>query len=277
MSLSGFAGNLVAWAIVFSVCCMPVAILAWRRKKGQPGSWEDRLLWLVPAELFFLLYYLVNPTYLGKADLTGEAVRDFFPFAVCFTILSTLAAWTILRFLRALNSRKAEGLAGLFQPLLKACAALLTAGAVHNGLSAVMAQWSAVAEGNTGVAGAELQTTLLVMLLLTVLKGIPDLLAALTLLWGGELAAVVGQDAFAAETVELGQRTAESCRRVAQVTVLLAAFANLLQMFMMDRLLSSSFNVVVPLLPLALSVGLFLLCRCLQQGRELQEDNDSII
>lgn len=277
LSLSGVVGNLAAWAIVLVICCLPVAAFAWRGKRGWPAGWEDRLLWLVPVELFFLLYYLVNPTYLGKADLTGAAVRDFFSFAVCVTILSTLAAWAVLRFLRALDGRKAEGLSGLFQPLLRVCAALLAAGAVHNGLSAFVTQYSAVSAGNTGVAGSELRTTLLVMLLLAVLKGIPDLLAALTLLWGGELAAAIGQNTFAAETVELCQRTAESCRRVAQATVLLAAFANLLQMLMMGRLLSSNFNVVFPLLTLALSVGLFLLCRFLQRGRELQEDNDSII
>ena len=37
------------------------------------------------------------------------------------------------------------------------------------------------------------------------------------------------------------------------------------------------FSLDLPLLPLTLTAALYLLCRCVQRGRELQEDNDSII
>ena len=53
--------------------------------------------------------------------------------------------------------------------------------------------------------------------------------------------------------------------------------ANLLQLLMMGRLLNSHFSISLPLFPLLLSAALFLLCRCLQRGKELQDDSDSII
>ena len=37
------------------------------------------------------------------------------------------------------------------------------------------------------------------------------------------------------------------------------------------------FSLDLPLLPLPLAAALYLLCRCIQRGKELQEDNDSII
>lgn len=72
-------------------------------------------------------------------------------------------------------------------------------------------------------------------------------------------------------------RTAENCRRVAQATVLLAVLANLLQLVQGGNLHSSRFSNNLPLFPLPLSAALFLLCRCLQRGKELQDDSDSII
>ena len=57
----------------------------------------------------------------------------------------------------------------------------------------------------------------------------------------------------------------------------LAVSANLLQLLLLPLLHAVRPALSLPLVSLALSAGLMLLCRCLQRGRELQEDSDSII
>ena len=72
-------------------------------------------------------------------------------------------------------------------------------------------------------------------------------------------------------------QTAKNCRWIALLTVGLTVVTNLLQLMLLNCLHDSSFLVEFPLFSLSLSTGLFLLCRCLQRGEELQMDNESII
>lgn len=280
LSLSGGAGNAAAWLVVLILSALPLAALFWLRRSGLEKRGEDWLLALAVPQIFYLLYYLVNPTLLSAGtQIPGEAwtvLADFLPFAAGGTLLSTLLAWAALRLLRRLETASASRLAGAFCPLLTACAVLMAFGSVWGRANEVRSQYAAVLEGNTA-GGASLRLTYGMLLFLGVLKLIPDLLAAMTLLWGADLAKVLGREAFGQEAVELCGRTADTCRNIARTSVLVAACANLLQLMLLGRLHTSHFSVILPLETLMLSVGLFLLCSCLQRGKELQEDSDSII
>jgi len=289
LSLSGFGGNAAAWLIVAAVCALPLLLLALvRRKRGEAP--EDWLMWLAVPELFALLWFLVNPTRMGDSSLPVDLVTSFYPLAVGGTLLSTLLAWLTLGLLRGLETAPEERLAAAFQPLLTACALLLAFGAAYGRTAALAGLWVSVTEGNTAagdlflstrmgnvLGSVPLELTLGMLVLLALLRFIPDLLAALTLLWGARLAGELGRAAFGEEAVALCGETAAGCRRVAQASVLLALGANLLQLLLFPCLYNSSFSVDLPLFSLALSAGLYLLCRCLQRGRDLQEDSDSII
>ncbi len=289
LSLSGFGGNLAAWLIVAAVCALPLVLLALvRRKRGAAP--EDWLLWLAVPELFALLWFLVNPTHMGGPSVPADLVRGFYPLAVGGTLLSTLLAWGTLCLLRGLEGAPQTRLAAAFQPLLTVCALLLAFGAAWGRTAELAERWVTVTGGNTAsndplsavlggnsLSSTPLELTLGVLVLLALLRLVPDLLAALTLLWGARLAGALGRAAFGEEAVALCGETAALCRRVAQATVLLALGANLLQLLLFPLLYNSSFSVDLPLFSLALSAGLYLLCRCLQRGRDLQADSDSII
>ena len=152
--------------------------------------------------------------------------------------------------------------------------ALLCAFSVaYGGAAGVAAQWAWVVEGNTDLGGL----TLPVLIVLGVLNAAPGLLVAVTMVWGSELAPVLGGGTFDQAGAELCGRVALACKTAAQATVTLTVFANLLQLALVGEMLSASFSITLPLFSLAASAGLFLLCRCLQRGAVLQEDNDSII
>lgn len=282
LSLSGTAGNLAAWAIVLAVSALPLLLLAWTRRRWGRGR-EDWLLVLGCPVLFYGLYYLVNPTLLGGAaldalkggDLDG-AMSALFLLGAVGTLLSLAVAWLVLKLLRGMNEAPTDRLTASFRPLLVGGAALLAFSSAYVRLADFLDLSRSVTEGNTA-APASAASTNVMLFLLALLELAPDLLAALTLLWGGDLAGALGDRTFGQETLDLCVRTAESCRRVAQATVLLAVLANLLQLVQVGNLHSSRFSTSLPLFPLLLSAALFLLCRCLQRGKELQEDNDSII
>lgn len=273
LSLSGHGGNAVAWCVVFGVCMLPFLVSLWAKKYGGGCQREDGLLLLMIPELFALLYFLVNPTHLGGIEAGRELNRAMFGLAACGTVLSTLLAWLVLRGLRNLNEANMESLAEIFRKLLVLCAFLLTSGSVYQCLSGLSRQIAEIEAANSG----DITFTVRVLMLLSVLRLLPELWAADTLLWSSKLAKELGRATFDTQTVQLCQQTAEACKRVVRNTMLTTVVVNLIQLVLAGQLHDSNFTVEFPLFVLALSSGLFLLCRCLQRGQELQVDVESII
>lgn len=265
LSLSGFGGDLLAWLVVLLVSGAPLLLLIRIGKKGR--GMEDLLLGLMAPVIFCWLFYLANPTQLG------ETAAQIFPLAGGCTVLSMGAAWLVLKLLRGLDGAPTQRLAAAFGALLSGCALLCAFSVAYGGAAGVAAQWAQVVEGNTNPGGL----TLPVLIVLGVLNAAPGLLVAVTMVWGSELASVLGGGTFDQAGAELCGRVALACKTAAQATVTLTVFANLLQLALVGEMLSASFSITLPLFSLAASAGLFLLCRCLQRGAVLQEDNDSII
>lgn len=266
LSLSGFVGNLAAWAVALLVSALPLLLLRKRCSRG----WEDVLPVLAVPVLFLGIFYMVNPTLLtipvpGMACVSGLS-----------TALSLVVGWLILKWLRGLETAADEKLSATFRLLFRVCALLLVAGAVFGQLADLLTRWQGVKEGNTAMPDA-IGLTLGVLVVLTVLRLVPDFLAGATLLWGGDLAQALSGGEFDESGVELSEATANSCRRAVQASMAVSAAANLLQFLLMGQLHDMTFKLELPLLSLALSAGLFLVCRLLRRGRELQEDSDSII
>lgn len=266
LSLSGFGGNLAAWAVTLLVSALPLLLL----RKSRKRNWEDALLVLAVPVLFMSIFYMVNPTWLN-VPLTGMIPLSGLP-----TALSLIIGWFILKWLRGLETAPDESLSATFRLLFRVCAVLLVAGAVFTQISDLLIRWNGVKAGNTAVPDS-IGLTLIMLVLLAALRLVPDLLAGATLLWGGELAEALSGGEFDETGVELSKTTADSSRRAAQASMAVAAAANLLQFVLMGQLHDMTFKLEIPLLTLALSAGLFLVCRLLQRGRELQEDSESII
>ena len=117
-----------------------------------------------------------------------------------------------------------------------------------------------------------------IALALPLVELIPDLLGAWMLLLAADLTAALARDPFGEESVRRCVTTARRSRRAIQVTLVLTLAVNLVKLIRYDYLISEvKVSLDLPLIPLTLSAALYLLCRCIQRGKELQEDNDSII
>ena len=140
----------------------------------------------------------------------------------------------------------------------------------------LLAKTQAIQQGNTG-APAAAQTTIWIHGLLALLHAIPSLLGGIVLLWGSDLARIMVHEPFEAESLAQCEKTARGCRQVIQTTVLLSLGCNLFQLMVSSLLTSQEYSLSLPLSTLALAAALFLLCRCIQQGKALLDDNRSII
>ena len=281
LSLSGGAGNLLAWAAVLLLSALPLLLLALPRNRGGL-RWEDALLPIGSLGLLGLLYGAVNPGWMVSPLAGGWGL------AAWGSIFGTaLAAWLILRVLRGLEGGALEKLSGVLRALLLACAALLVVAAAARGSGNLLDLWDQGdaaaarqwAETELGFAGTFPSQTgdLIFLTALVLLDLIPSLLGAWVLALAAGLAENLARDPFGPESVQACQIVAGRCRLALSASLLLALGRNLLQLALFSQLSTLHFSLDLPLVPLLLAAALYLLCRCIQRGRELQEDNDSII
>lgn len=278
LSLSGPWGNLGAWAITLAVTLLPLALLVLPKGRG-PLVWEDWLLLPACAVGFCMVFFSVNPT------LLPMELPAAWPFASLCVYCSLPVAWLVLRLLGRLEDREADRLAGALGILLWACALLAAFGAALSRVGGFCVQ---AAQALSGVSGPELFSTsngmadavtngLILQFILLLPPLAADLFTAFILAQAASLTAVLKEGLFSRQAVERCAVTARWCRQLVVWSALLTVLRNVLQLLFLPGLLHSQFQVYIPLSSLVLAAALYLLCRCLQQGKELQEDNQSII
>lgn len=279
LSLSGPGGNVLAWAIVLLAAGLPLLLLVLPPNRGR-RHWEDIFLPASSLLLIGLAFCAVNPSYLDR--FFGSTLL----IAAAMIWVSLLVFWGVLRLLRGMEEAPLERLSGVLRILLVGCAALLVFAAASRGCGAVVEikdfqqDWTlflAVASvpEPSGLTGDQ---ALNIALALPLVELIPDLLGAWMLLLAADLTTALARDPFGEESVGRCVTTARWSRLAIQVTLVLALGVNLVKLARYDSLITEvKVSLDLPLIPLILSAALYLLCRCVQRGRELQEDNDSII
>lgn len=278
LSLSGPWGNLWAWAVTLAITLLPLLLLVLPKGRG-PLVWEDWLLPLTGIVGFCMVFFSVNPT------LLPLILPQVWPFASLCVYLSLLAAWLVLRVLRRLEDQEADRLAGGLRVLLWACALLAAFGTAYSQVAGFITQTSQALSGVSNPAFSWMTNNLtdfiiggLILQFLLLLPPLAaNLFTAFLLAQAASLTSVLKDGLFSQAAVERCNITARFCRYTVVWSALLTALKNLLQLTFLAFPLQSDFQVYIPLSSLVLAAALYLLCRCLQQGKELQEDNQSII
>ena len=247
---------------------------------GNVLAWEDIFLPASSLLLIGLAFCAVNPSYLDR--FFGSTLL----IAAAMIWVSLLVFWGVLRLLRGMEEAPLERLSGVLRILLVGCAALLVFAAASRVSGAIVEinnlqqDWPlflavpSVPEPS-GLTGDQV---LNISLALPLVELIPDLLGAWMLLLAADLTTALARDPFGEESVGRCVTTARWSRLAIQATLVLALGVNLVKLARYDSLITEvKVSLDLPLIPLILSAALYLLCRCVQRGRELQEDNDSII
>lgn len=260
LSLSGWAGNLAAWAAVCVVSLWPLAVLLLRRERRR----RDLLLPLLAALLLVACFLLVNPALVDPVEP--------YLMALLWTAAGVLLAWGVLTLMGRFTGKHALPLPLLF----RAGAALLTTLA---GLWAVLRLWSQVQQvlsGNTGAPEAAAATGT-VLGGLALVRLIPDLLGGWLLLQGAQLGQQMEGDPFAPETVALCRTTAKNALWCVNAALAVSLGCDLVQLLLPGALLHLDVQLLLPLPTLLSAAGLLVLCRYMERSKAVYDDNQTII
>lgn len=270
LSLGSGGGNVAAWGIVLVLSALPLSALL---KKGRYFKKTDYLLFLCSAEIFAMLYFLVNPTGISSRLLWMDksSLVSIWTLACIGVLGATVLAWLVLTYLDGMERKAGRLLPGF----LILCSILLAFASAFGGMRELAGELAATGAGNT--EGQILRTTGLLKGLILLVRLIPTVLSCRLLFWGSELTSAVESDPFGEEMLSLVEGVAARCKVVAKVSVLCTVGTNLLQLLCLPYMADIRVRVDLPLVALALCGGMFLLCSYFRRAKEIHDDNVTII
>jgi hypothetical protein len=273
MSLENAVGNIVAVLLYGAMGLAPLLALLWRIVKRKAG-FEDSLLVVISALLFFMIYLIVNP---------GLVIQhlEFMDFRLGKAILggvfySVLIGYLILRLLRRVNGSKASKMLDWLRLFLALAAGVMVFSVFYLGVANLVGTIQQVKSANTDPSISLAATNVLIVIRF-ILQQIPVVLSVWLLLLAIGLAGALKKEQFGRETVEAAGKLGAFCKLTLAITVLSAIVANLMQLLFSRSLLQSDFAVDIPLTSVILMLIVLVLAQYLDDSSKLNEDNQLII
>lgn len=278
LSLKGGFYNVLAWLLYLDVSLSPLYVLFLRRKKER--QFRELILAAGSVLLFFSLYQLMNPK--GLAALYGDAGgKTVFSTIMGGMLYSLLFSYIVLSSLQALKEQDRNGLFAYGQGALYLMFLLF----VFQVMGPQLWQWISksvtLIQGNTamlgGLYGNDNLTISQFFLLLQFLLGALPYLLGIPLLYRGAKLLEISKKGTSEEAMALSERLGKGSVTLIQVTVLMNPSYHFLQLLFLGNILSMEVTLLLPVLPMMASIGIYLLTVLLKENKALREDNDLFI
>ena len=271
LSLSGTAGNVLAFLLYIVICLIPTGALFFIRRKRilQP---EDGLLPVVSIVLFAAVYFMINP------GLIEDAMRSIPVGKAIFggTVYSVVLAYFVLRILRLFRAGSLKQLPRYLSVLLGLLNVVFVYLIFGAGIGTLMEDISTLQAGNSGYEHL-LGASYVFAVLQYLVDALPYVFDILIVFAGIKLLGNMTTDRYSGATVSAASKLSTLCTKTLSITVLAIAFLNLLQLLFAKHLFNIHAALQIPLLSIAFVLAALLLSRLVAENKTLKEENDSII
>ena len=284
LSLSGAAGNGVAWLVYVFSALLPVAAGAvWLKRKREGWTSLELLLVLLSAYSFYLLFLFINPHLFYEE--TG-AVREMqgrraelLPVLKCFSVslwYILLVGYVLLRLLRKLQKEEILEQKGY---LYRGLSSLLFCSLIVYGLGSVGGGALGFIEGIQKLKENEAAGNLDYLFAgLRMALTLAPQLCFLGVLWQGRiLLGGLERGPFEASTLEAARKLSRTAVRMVQMSVFSALIWNGSLFLFRTSLVQVDYEVRFSLFPLLLAFGALIFTEYIQKAGELKQENELFV
>jgi hypothetical protein len=279
LSLSGGVGNVIAILFYVIISLLPIAALAFIRKKRRLET-SDSLLVLLSILFFITLYLMTNPGFLNRwipTTLGAQSGR----LLLGGVIYSVLLGYLVLQALKGFVPSTQEKLYDSLSFLLSFLAVVFVVAAF--GISfgkflGALQELPAVDVFFQPISDEDRRTiTSFFLFLQFVVEAIPHLLNIGIVFSALRLLQELRQDPYSEQTLAEAEHMTRRCITALKIVVVATIVFHLLQLPVATLLTVINVHWEIPLLSILFTLAGLLLTRLVTSGKELKEENDSII
>lgn len=270
LSLSGATGNVIAIILYAIVCLLPVAATAYMLKIKK-AKWEEILLALLSALLFWSIYMFINP---GKiVNMDGIIISvDTYKDEMVLTMISVIVLYWVVKIIRTFDNMKEKQ----FVRALKIASAIalicIVACIWFIGFSDLLTNIDKAIENNMYVVN-----TGVVLVLKYMAVQLPNVCMFIIICHLLNVAGLINEGFINKNVLEEVNKISVICRK-SIITILFAGMVvNIIQLMVAGNISIADFNVTVPVFDILLIIVLLIITRMIAESYEIKEDNDLFI
>lgn len=277
LSLKGGFYNILAWLIYGVVSLSPLYPLMLRKKKEW--YWRELISVALSGLLFLSLYQLINPGVLNEVH--GEFGKTEFmaPFfgGIFYSLALSYLLLSVLGVMGAKDRKKLfqHAQIGLFVVFLTF---------VFQVTGPFLWQWISSAEGLVN-GSTDLMDTLTpenlsisqFFLFMRYLLAVLPYALGIPLLYKGASLLESAKSSVSEEAALLSESLGAGSIRMLKITIAGNLMYQLLQLLFLSTIHSVEVSILLPVLPMLVSLAMYLLTVLLRENKALQEDNDLFI
>lgn len=277
LSLSSYAGNMVAFFLYAVICLLPIIYLLLRRVRiGLTKA--DFLLPLISIYSYYMLYELINPRLMQLRIpdlLTDEAFLPIIKLSFVLIFYSLCFGYIILRFSENLAIKKSEDkLSFLCKKMINV---LEMASFLYCFLFSYFASFQIFEDLNKCMEQGNISINMSFAVLSYLLKGLPIVFSIITLLAGIRLLNAMIVNHLQKEESTSAMQMGIVSKRTIYVTVISNITLNASQFLFAKQLSNTDYTLEISFIPLIIAFSAMILSRYFKESKELHEDNEMII
>lgn len=275
LSLSGPAGNAVAWTLFLTIGALPLAagFLLWITHRARRA---DLLLAALSAALYTSLWFFVNPSYMD-VYLSPLPTGGFAKYILASLTDSLLLTWFLLRFITGYEKAERGKLLQCLQFLLYLYVALLAVALLRNGIGEFLERSQSLTENNTAPGQRHLTVSIFFLGLQIFVNLLPRIAQLPLLLLVGSFLGSCRKAAFGPEGGLKMERLKKYSGHLLILILTVNLGFNVLQFLLSGILLDTHHRILFPLQEIIVVLGIRTLSFLYLESRRLKEENDMII
>lgn len=277
LSLSSDVGNIAAIIIYCLLSLIPAVVYVILKNKKRIIE-MDRFLFVLSGVLFFVIYYLINPT-LFMADRFGSMtlIGLFYALLVGYLVLRVIAVWT-----KSDMIELQKGIRFLVCMLMLS----LTIGILMECFEELPASIQALKESNTMASDPwmafennlpNLTFTIVFLFIRCLVKIVPCILEILILGMILKLIKELGKDIYSEAVASQLGKIGNMCRNMVLTTVVLNMCFAVLQVIFRNMLYQINMDVTIPLVSIILVLAVMMVSKYMRESQKMKEELDMFI
>lgn len=277
LSLSSDVGNIAAIIIYCLLSLIPAVVYVILKNKKRIIE-MDRFLFVLSGVLFFVIYYLINPT-LFMADRFGSMtlIGLFYALLVGYLVLRVIAVWT-----KSDMIELQKGIRFLVCMLMLS----LTIGILMECFEELPASIQALKESNTMASDPwmafennlpNLTFTIVFLFIRCLVKIVPCILEILILGMILKLIKELGKDIYSEAVASQLGKIGNMCRNMVLTTVVLNMCFAVLQVIFRNMLYQINVDVTIPLVSIILVLAVMMVSKYMRESQKMKEELDMFI
>ena len=277
LSLSSDIGNIVAIIIYCLLSLIPAVVYVILKNKNRIIE-TDRFLFVLSGVLFFVIYYLINPT-LFMANRFGSVtlIGLFYALLVGYLVLRAIAVWTksdMVELQKGIRFLVCMLMLSLMIGILMECFQELPASiqTLKDSNTMVRDPWIAF-QNNL----PNLTFTIVFLFIRCLVKIVPCILEIMILGMILKLIKELGKDRYSEAVAGQLEKLGNMCKNMVLTTVVLNMCFAVLQVIFRNMLYQINMDVTIPLVSIILVLAVMMVSKYMRESQQMKEELDMFI